>query len=76
MLYSFRGPLSGYIVAVFGKFNSTKTNIEKKLIELGAAISQKVDASVKFCVSTESKLMLCFMFLSFCLFNNLSIVLI
>lgn len=73
-----RGPLSGYIVAVFGKFSSTKSNIEKKLIELGAAVNQKVDASVKVCISTESKLILCLMLLSvifFLSFNNLPIVL-
>ena len=52
----FRGPLSGYILAVFGKFASPKSVIEKKLMELGAAVSQKIDSSVKFCISTESKL--------------------
>lgn len=53
-----RGPLSGYILAVFGKFNKgSKSSFEKKIMELGGAVSQKIDNSISCCLSSESKLL-------------------
>lgn len=50
-----KGPLSGYIIAVFGKFSSAKAPMEKKIMEHGGAISTKINDSVDLCISTENE---------------------
>lgn len=52
----YRGPLNDYVMCVFGKFKSPKSVIEKNVMELGGAVSQKLNESVQCCISSEGLL--------------------